>query len=112
MIRFQDIALGLLHFTNPETFISMSRQNAIAARTAASVAAVATVIEPNDSIAGRSAGRATGLVRALKFAFAALAAGSRVVPLGDNSQLVRDLAARAASIYGKSGGRDTRVGAC
>jgi hypothetical protein len=41
-------------------------------------------------------------MRAFKFAFAALAAGSRVVPLGDNSQLVRDLAAHAASIYGNS----------
>jgi hypothetical protein len=101
MIRFQDIALGLLHFTNPETFMSMSRQNAIAARTAASLPA-APVTEPDASIERRSAGRATGLVRAFKFAVAALAAGSRVAPLGDNSQLVRDLAAHAASIYGKS----------
>jgi hypothetical protein len=39
-------------------------------------------------------------VRALKFTLAALAIGSRTVPLADNRQLVRDLAARAACLYG------------
>jgi hypothetical protein len=37
--------------------------------------------------------------RELKFTLAALEIGSRAVGLADNRQLVRDLAARAASLY-------------
>jgi hypothetical protein len=40
------------------------------------------------------------LVRALQFALAALGAGSRTVALADNSQVVRDLSARAKYLYG------------
>ena len=40
------------------------------------------------------------LVRALRFALAALGAGSRTVALADNSQVVRDLSARAEFLYG------------
>lgn len=40
------------------------------------------------------------LVRALRFALAALGAGSRTVALADNSQVVRDLSARAKCLYG------------
>lgn len=40
------------------------------------------------------------LVRALQFALAALGAGSRTVALADNSQVVRDLSARAKFLYG------------
>jgi hypothetical protein len=42
----------------------------------------------------------TNFLRDLKFTLAALAIGSRTVPLADNRQLVRDLAARAACLYG------------
>jgi hypothetical protein len=37
--------------------------------------------------------------RELQFTLAALEIGSRAVGLADNRQLVRDLAARAASLY-------------
>ncbi|HWJ34248.1 MAG TPA: hypothetical protein VNR70_03235 [Steroidobacteraceae bacterium] len=109
MVGFQEIAIGLLQLSHPETFVSIGKQNATAAEMPASLPSVsasepalAPVVEPNHSVARRSVGRAASLMRAFKFAFAALAAGSRVVPLGDNSQLVRDLAAHAASIYGNS----------
>jgi hypothetical protein len=109
MVAFQDVAIGLLQLTHPETYLSISTQNAKAAGTPASAPAD-PVIEPNDSMTRRSvvAGRAAGVVRAIKFAFAALAAGSRTAPLGDNGQLVRDLAARAAYLYGNDRGSDTR----
>jgi hypothetical protein len=45
----------------------------------------------------RIAGR---MVRELWFLLYALGVGSRTAPLGDNSDLVRELAARAASLYG------------
>jgi hypothetical protein len=38
--------------------------------------------------------------RELKFALAALEIGSRTVPLADNRELVRDLSARAAALFG------------
>jgi hypothetical protein len=47
-----------------------------------------------------NAGRGANLLRDLKFVFAALAAGARTVPLGDNREPVRLLAARAACLYG------------
>lgn len=45
------------------------------------------------------AGRAAQLLRDIRFIFAALAAGARTVPLGDNRESVRLLAARAACLY-------------
>jgi hypothetical protein len=42
----------------------------------------------------RPRGRRTNvLLRSVKFAFAAMLAGSRAVPLGDNSRVTRELAA-------------------
>ena len=45
---------------------------------------------------------ARNLLRGLKLGLAALATGSRWVPLADNRKLVRDLAARAARSYGQA----------
>jgi hypothetical protein len=45
---------------------------------------------------------ARNLLRDFKFTLAALAIGSQTVALADNRQLVRDLAARAATLYGDS----------
>jgi hypothetical protein len=42
----------------------------------------------------------TNFVRQVKFTLSALAIGSRTVGLADNRELVRDLAARAACLYG------------
>jgi hypothetical protein len=47
------------------------------------------------------ANRFPKILRDIRFAFAALAAGSRIVSMADNRVVIADLAARAASIYGK-----------
>jgi len=51
------------------------------------------------------ANRFQKILRDIRFAFAALAAGSRIVSMADNCGVIADLAARAASIYGKSASR-------
>jgi hypothetical protein len=45
-------------------------------------------------------GRARRIVRDLQFTLTALGSGSRIVALADNSQVVRDLSARAKQLYG------------
>jgi hypothetical protein len=45
------------------------------------------------------------ILRDIRFAFAALAAGSRVVSMADNRGVIADLTASAASIYGKGASR-------
>ena len=47
------------------------------------------------------ANRFPKILRDIRFAFAALAAGSRIVPMADNRGVIADLAGYAASIYGK-----------
>jgi hypothetical protein len=46
------------------------------------------------------ANRLQKILRDIRFAFAALGAGSRVVSMADNREVIADLAASAASIYG------------
>jgi hypothetical protein len=53
------------------------------------------------SAAAASPRRPWRFLRGLKFALAALEIGSRTVPLADNRQLIRDLSARAAALYGE-----------
>jgi hypothetical protein len=50
----------------------------------------------------RAAEFARNLLRDFKFTLSALAIGSQTVALADNRQLVRDLAARAVTLYGGS----------
>jgi hypothetical protein len=56
----------------------------------------------------------SSVLRDVRFVFAALGAGSRIVPLADNREVIADLAASAASIYGNAAsarqvnGRPTR----
>lgn len=85
MKEFQKIALGLLGRSNPEMFIPTRQDGAMPP----------VAREP---ILGR--GRVARLLRGLKFMFAALAIGSRTVPLADNSELLRDLTAHARLLYG------------
>jgi hypothetical protein len=47
------------------------------------------------------ANRLPKILRDIRFAFAALAAGSRVVSMADNREVIADLAASAESIYGR-----------
>ncbi|MDB6098444.1 MAG: hypothetical protein QOK23_1526 [Gammaproteobacteria bacterium] len=76
MTEFQKIATGLLGLTHPEIY---TRNRA-------------------DKGAPPEAARSSAVVRGLKFAFAALVAGSRAVPLGDNSQVTRELGAYGARL--------------
>jgi hypothetical protein len=47
------------------------------------------------------ANRFQKILRDIRFTFAALAAGSRIVSMADNRGVIADLAVSAASIYGK-----------
>lgn len=80
MSEFQEIAIGLLGITHPEVHrlrkaSTQQQQNR----------------KPEDSRPG-------ALLRAAKFAFAALLAGARAIPLGDNGCVTRDLAAYGARL--------------
>lgn len=95
MSEIQKIAIGLLGMSHPE----INRF-----RSAPAEAATATV-EPSTAPARRPAHGsqptpAARALRALKFAFAALVAGGRVVPLGDNSRLTRELGEYGAHLKG------------
>jgi hypothetical protein len=99
MKQFQKIAIGLLGLTNPEMFIPRPRSDTTSR----------TQIEPacgRGSTARRSPqeGRFVRALRALKFMVTVLATGSRMVPLGDNSRLLRDLRASARLSIGSDEG--------
>ena len=79
MTEFQKIANGLLSMTHPEIHLLKER----------SAPAEASAGEGPQAV--RHPGAALAAVRALKFAFAALLAGSRTIPLGDNSCVTREL---------------------
>ena len=78
MSEFQKIAIGLLGMTHPEVYRLRTRSS-----------------DQQTSAAGQppNEARAGALVRAVKFAFAALLAGSRAVPMGDNGSITRELGA-------------------
>jgi hypothetical protein len=93
MKQFQKIAIGLLGLSNPEMFIPRREDNA----------SPPSKLPGSDDIGvpfGSRKGRGAQLLRAFKFVIAALAIGSRTVPLADNSQLLRDLRTRARLLYG------------
>jgi hypothetical protein len=99
MKQFQKIAIGLLGLTNPEMFIPRRKSDATAT----------TKIEPacgrgSTARRGPPEGRFARALRALKFMVTVLATGSRMVPLGDNSQLLRDLRASARLSVGSDEG--------
>jgi hypothetical protein len=90
MTEYQSIAIGLLGLTHPEIYLSGRLQADKPAQPASSA------LEPvptHTRQPGPSGTHAGAVVRAVKFAFAALMAGSRAVPLGDNGQLMRELGA-------------------
>jgi hypothetical protein len=83
MTEFQKIAIGLLGMTHPEVYRLRTRSS----------------VEPTSAVGQRPSQRRAGaLVRAAKFAFAALLAGSRAVPLGDNGRITRELGAYGAHL--------------
>jgi hypothetical protein len=90
MTEYQNIAIGLLGLTHPEIYRSGRIQAGKPAQPASSALEPVPTHAPRPGPGGAHAG---AVVRAIKFAFAALVAGSRAVPLGDNGQLTRELAA-------------------
>jgi hypothetical protein len=78
MTEFQKIAIGLLSLSHPEIY---RERNSLAGETAKPA-------PQRPALAPTPIGKA---VSALKFAFAALVAGSRAIPLGDNGRLTREL---------------------
>jgi len=99
MKEFQKIAIGLLGLTNPEMFIPRPKPSVTA------VSKIDSDSDPTSSAPPSSrAGRGTDLLRAFKFMVTALAIGSRTVALADNSELRRDLSARARFLYDSDNG--------
>ena len=88
MTEYQSIAIGLLGLTHPEIHLP--------GRADKPAQPASSTIEQKPRQARQPAPGGThagAVVRAVKFAFAALVAGSRAVPLGDNGQLIRELGA-------------------
>ena len=81
MSEFQKIAVGLLSLSHPEIY---RYRNASAEQPTLTSAA----LPPTQ---GREPTPAAKALRGLKFAFAALLAGARSIPLGDNGRLTREL---------------------
>ncbi len=94
MTEFQKIANGLLSMTHPEIHQWNGRRCA------------PTEAPGGEAPAGegpggvRHPGPALAAVRALKFAFAALVAGSRTIPLGDNGCITRELGEYGSHLKG------------
>jgi hypothetical protein len=99
MKQFQKIAIGLLGLTNPEMFIPRPQPSATST----------TQVGPayrRTSRVRRSPreGRIARALRTLKFMVTVLGIGSRMVPLGDNSRLLRDLRVSARLSIGSDEG--------
>jgi hypothetical protein len=76
MNEFQKIAIGLLNLSHPEIYRSRILS-----------------VEPSDLQQPETSGPtpAVTALRGVKFAFAALLAGARSIPLGDNGRITREL---------------------
>jgi hypothetical protein len=82
MSELQKIAVGLLSMSHPEIYLSRTASGAAEPATKAPVLRPARGSEPTPVAAA---------LRGLKFALAALLAGARSIPLGDNGRLTREL---------------------
>jgi hypothetical protein len=93
MTEYQRIATGLLGLKHPETYTMSSCQK--------SAMTLEFAPDKRPAASGRPReGQYARAMRAIRFVLAALAIGSRTVALADNSQLRRDLVARADLLYG------------
>jgi hypothetical protein len=90
MTEYQEIAIGLLGLTHPEIYLSVRNGKDKSAQAASSALHSLAMQARQPSPGGAHSSAA---FRAVKFAFAALVAGSRAAPLGDNGQLTRELGA-------------------
>jgi hypothetical protein len=91
MSEFQKIAVGLLGMSHPEIY----RLRALSSEPAPSTAEPAEM----KRFGSRPTPAATAL-RGVKFAFAALLAGARSIPLGDNGRITRELGEYGAHLKG------------
>ena len=92
MGEFQKIAVGLLSLSHPEIFRS---------RNASDEPAPSSGGPRNEKRAPASKpARGTSALRGLKFAAAALLAGARSIPLGDNGRVTRELGEYGAHLKG------------
>jgi hypothetical protein len=99
MTQFQQIAKGLLGLSHPEIFLSAGRKASTAEEAQSSAAAEQPATARDERRQDGDEPRANGVVRAFKFAFAALVAGSRTVPLGDNRQVTQQLGEYGARLH-------------
>jgi hypothetical protein len=81
MSEYQKIAVGLLGMSHPEIYLS---------RNASAQPALPTVPALKGTQGSKPTPAVTAL-RAVKFALAALLAGARSIPLGDNGRITREL---------------------
>jgi hypothetical protein len=92
MNEFQKIAIGLLGLSHPEIY----RSRMLSAEPALST------VESSDlkRTDGSRPTPAAMVLRGVKFAFAALLAGARSIPLGDNGRITRELGEYGAHLKG------------
>jgi hypothetical protein len=92
MNEFQKIAIGLLGLSHPEIY----RSRILSAEPAP------PAVEPSDLKRpdGSEPTPAATALRGVKFAFAALLAGARSIPLGDNGRITRELGKYGSHLKG------------
>jgi hypothetical protein len=88
-LEFQKIAVGLLGMSHPEIHRSRIASPEPAKQTLGSPALKPT--RGSKATRGSKPAPATAALRGLKFALAALLAGARSIPLGDNGRITREL---------------------
>ena len=93
MTEGQKIAIGIPGLSHPDKYILGPRSSQ---QSSAKIASAHDSTKP----VLRRGGRGARIIRSLRFLLACLAIGSRTVALADNSQLRRDLSARARLLYG------------
>jgi hypothetical protein len=108
MTEYQKIAIGLLGVTHPEIYLSLrepqgSRRTSSAPPPDEPPPYAPPPYAPRERTTGRREPGANALVRTLKFALAALLAGARTVPMGDNSQLTKELSAYGVRLHCRLG---------
>jgi hypothetical protein len=104
MKEFQKIAIGLLGLTHPEMFIPRPRAGEHPSAKPRVAAERRATGPERPRWQGRWQERAGRAVTTLRLLLTALAMGSRTVGLADNSELGRELAARARLLYGSHQG--------
>jgi len=92
MSELQNIAVGLLSMSHPEIYLSRA-----GSAEPAPLSVETPVLRPTP---GSKPTPAATALRGLKFALAALLAGARSIPLGDNGRVTRELGEYGAHLKG------------